>query len=141
MSSKVRIVDGEGGTNRTVKVTSIGQIVTSTYEYDTVKVITLNSSGVAQNLFPPISGNRFVITGIYLTAKKNITQDVIVNIYTGTSLTDTTIASDVFPVEMLKSTIRDFPTLNVRLSEGDFLNAKADDADVIVTATGYYVPA
>ena len=125
----------------TASITSQGALVVAPYAYDEAAVVTLDSSGVAKNLFPPVVGRRLVLTGLYLTAKKNITTDVLIDVYQADSLASTTVDTQVFPIEMLKSTTRDFPGLNIRLTEGKFLNAKSDDEDVIVTATGYYVPA
>lgn len=124
---------------RTAKVTRYNQLVVAPVEYDTAFNATLDTN--TKNLLPPIAGSQFVVTGIYLTAKKNITGDVIVEVFQANSSTQTVITAnnDVFTVEMLKNTFRDITGLNLILNEGSFLNAKADDGEVLLTVTGYYI--
>jgi len=128
-----------GGTNP-VTVTSRGQLITAPFAFDQVVAKTLTSAGVALNFYPPKVSQCFVVTGILLTADKQVNQDVLVDVYEGTTVSETTIDRAILHVEMLKNSGRDITNLNILIREGKWVNAKADDADVFVTIMGYYVP-
>ena len=128
-----------GGPNE-VFVTQIGQLTTAPFAYDLVVSKTITVANTAVNFYKPIVGKQFVVTGILLTADKQITQDVLVDVYGATSTTSLTISAGFLHVEMLKNSSRDVVGLNVLATEGIFINAKADDNDIFVTIMGYYIP-
>lgn len=128
-----------GGTNE-VFVTQIGQLTTAPFAYDLVVSKTITAVNTAVNFYPPVVGKQFVVTGILLNADRQVSQEVVVDIYGATSITELTIGSGFMHVEMLKNSSRDVVGLNVLATEGIFINAKADDNDIFVTIMGYYIP-
>ncbi len=136
MSVTVLIL-GENGA--TAKVTKSGELVVAPLSYDEVQNQTLDSAGVAENFFTPISNKQFVVTGIVANADKSVTTDVVVDVYEADSLTSATIDKSIFHFEMLKNGDKDLIGLRILVSSGVFINAKADDANVNMTITGYYI--
>ncbi len=130
----------EEGGHRT-KVTTIGELVVGAYDHDDKGVVNLDQDNVAENLFLPKVGSRLVLTGCIVSAARNIATDVLVDIYEATSITDTVIASSILELDMPKSTLVPLFPLNLLISEGAFVNAKADDSNVRITLFGHYVPA
>ena len=136
MAIPVRLEDQ----GRQAKITQIGQVVTAPFAYNKVKAVTMATGGTGYNFFPPLVGKQFVVTNVFITALKSITTDVLVDVYETSTLTGTTIDKGILPIEMLKSTFRDFFDLNLLITEGKYLNAKADDDTVLMTILGYYTP-
>lgn len=139
MPTPTQIIDGSGTKNK-ARVSPIGQLVTAPFAYDEVANANMSSANTAYNLFKPKSGQQFVIKTILITTKKDVTTDEIIDIYESSSLTSTTISKSILQVELLKSTDRDLVGLNLLITDGKFVNAKADDATTLVTIMGYYIP-
>ena len=99
----------------------------------------MTSANTAYEMFAPIYGKQFVMTGIIVTAKKNVAQDEIVEVYEADSGDSTTVTKAILTLEMLASSSRDITGLNLLISAGSFLNVKADDNDTAVSIVGYYV--
>lgn len=135
----IEIIDGSG-TRKKAIVTKYGQLVTSPISYDEVANATADTAGTAYNLFSPKSGKRFVITTILLTAKKDITGDVVIDVYESDTFQSTSISKSILQVEMLKNSARDFIGLNLLITAGKWVTIKADDDTVLVTCMGYYIP-
>lgn len=138
MPTEVTIVGPNGKPART---TSRGEFVVAPIAYDEVGNANMAAANTAYNLFEPRAGKQFVVTTILITAKKSVTTDEVVDIYEATSTSDTVIAKSIMQIEMLKSTARDFIGLRLLISEGAFVNGKADDAVTLVTMMGYFVDA
>jgi len=128
---------GEHGA--TVRVTKSGELVVAPLSYDEAANQTLDSAGVAENFFVPVSNKQFVITAIIINADKSVTTDVIVDIYEADSSTSTTIDKAILHIEMLKNSDKDIVPLHLLVSSGVWINAKADDANVNMTIMGYYI--
>jgi hypothetical protein len=141
MALPVYITDsGVSGKNSKASVTDIGQLITAPFAYDEVSNAIMIASGTAYNLFEPKANKQFVITTILFTAKKDVTTDEIIDIYETEDLTSTVVTKSIMEIEMLKNSSRDFIGLNLLVSEGAFINAKADDATTLITMMGYYIP-
>jgi len=136
---KVRVTDGNG-TNAQAKVTSIGQLVTSPYDYDEIKYLLLDVAAQGYTFFKPKAGEQFVLTGLILTADSNVVTSCIVDVYEAVDENLATIGTSLFHFEILKNGDRQLLGLNILISEGAFLNAKTDDDDVYCTILGYYIP-
>jgi len=130
----------DSATRHSVKVTSIGQLVTSPYAYSEVTYLLLDTAAQGYTFFKPKSGEQFVLTGFGLTADSNVVTSCVVDIYESAAQNSATIAKSIFHFEILKNGYRDSSGLNVLISEGVFLNAKTDDDDVYCTILGYYIP-
>ena len=85
-------------------------------------------------------GKQFIISGILLSAGKTVTTDVDVDIYESSAADDTTIDKSIFSPELLKSERLPLIPLNIKVTEGKWLNAKANDSVVKVSIFGFYVP-
>lgn len=131
---------GSGGTK--AKVTTRGQLVVGSLEYDSHVGNTMTAINTAYNFYAPVAGKRFVITAMLLYADKNVgASDASVEIYEAESATSTTIAESIISIEMPKSTYRDITGLNIILNEGVWLNGKTNDNNIFSTIMGYYVDA
>ena len=128
-----------GASGVPANVTKSGQLVVAPLAFNEVANQTLDSAGVAENFFVPISQKQFVVTGIVANADKAVTADVVVDIFEADSLTSATIDKAIFHFEMLKNGDKDLIGLNILVSAGVFVNAKADDANVNMTIMGYYI--
>ena len=138
MTLKNHISDG-GGSQALAKVTSNGQLVVGKLAFDSVANATASSAATGYNLFSPIAGKQFVITGVLLTAKKDVTTDEVVDVYEADDFESTTIDKSLMQVEMLKSSTRDFIGLNLLVNAGKWVTVKSDDATTLVTCMGYYI--
>ena len=127
-------------TGRSVKVTSIGQLVTSPYAYSEVKYLLLDTAAAGYAFFGPKAGEQFVLTGLGLTADSNVVTSCIIDVYEAAEENSATIAKSIFHFEVLKNGHRDTAGLNILINEGVFLSAKTDDDDVYCTMMGYYIP-
>ena len=136
---KSLIQDGLGR-GHIATVTHTGQLVVGSYAFDSVKQLTLDTAAAGYTFFKPKSGQQFVLTGVILTADKNVSTDCIVNVYEATTEDSATIETSIFQFEILKNGDRQLTGLNVLINEGKFLTAKTDDDDVYATLMGYYIP-
>jgi len=133
----VQIFAGANG----IAASKIGQLIVAPYAYNDAIALTLDVAGTGYNFFKPRVGMRFVVTGILLTADSNVTGSALIDVYEGTTETDTVIDKSILHVEILKNGARDLLGWNYLATEGKYINAKTDDDDVFVTMLGYYVPA
>ena len=138
MSTPTHILDGSGG-KYGAKVTSIGQLVVGPIKYDEVVAKTSTVDDTAVNFYEPRAGHQFVITGILLTADSNVVGSAITTVYEASSLTETTVDKTIMFIDLLKNTNRDVVGLNILVTEGKFINLKADDSDVSAVIMGYYI--
>ena len=136
MSHEVQVIGSSGAK---AGVTKSGELVVAPLSYDEIANQTLDSAGVAENFFTPISEKQFVVTGIVANADKAVTTDVVVDVFEADSLTSATIDKAIFHFEMLKNGDKDLIGLRILVNPGVFINAKADDANVNMTIMGYYI--
>jgi len=139
MSAPVQIKDGSGS-GADAKVTSLGQLVTAPYAYDSVVAKTSTVDDTAVNFYLPKAGEQFVITGILLTADSTVVGSAVITVYEADSATETTVSKTILLIDLLKNRDRDITGLNILVTAGKFVNLKADDSDVSAVITGYYVP-
>ena len=140
MPQKTNIIDAHG-TNKGVRVSEYGQLVTGAIAYSTPVAQTLTVINTAYNFVAPLSGHKIVITAMLLYANKNVgVNDAIVNVYEADAEDELTIANPIITTEMVKQTSRDLLNLNLIIQEGKWINAKTDDASVFMTIMYYYVP-
>ena len=140
MSGPVHLLDGTGTKSRAC-VTSIGQLVVAPFAYDDVVAKTTAVDNVPINFYPPRAGYQFVITSILLTADSNVTGSSVIDVYEANDVADTVISKAILHIDLLKNNYRDITGMNIIVTEGKFVNLKADDTDVSAVITGYYVPA
>lgn len=137
---KIQIEDSQGS-GRAAKVSGIGQLIVAPYDFSSPSVQKLEVAGTAYNFVSPITGFIIIVTGLILYANKNVgVNDATVDIYEASAIDSTVIDKSIFQTEMLKQTPLALTGLNLKVSEGKWLNGKTDDDDVFVTVLYYYAP-
>lgn len=140
MSLRVNLEDG-WGTGSTVWVSEAGVMATGPLDYSQAYNATADVANTAYNLIEPKAGQIFVVTAILLYANKNVgAGDATVDLYEADAVDTTTIFKSVLSTEMPQKTTRDLTGLNLKVSEGKWLNVKTDDDDIFCTVFGYYSP-
>ena len=134
------IVDGKGSTFG-VKVTKLGQVVTAPISYDLTQFVLVEDDNVAQNIYTPLSGKQFVVTGITIKATQDVstTVDAEIVIYQADSADTTTVYSTIHQEALVRNESATLVPLNILTEEGKYINAKTTDATVYITVTGYYI--
>lgn len=128
-------------TSISAKVTSLGQVVTAPFDYDESSTVELAVAGTIYNFFAGRPGFNFIITTILIYANRNVgVNDATVQIYESVSAASGTSLKEILTTEVLKQSARDLLPLNLKVTEGNFINAETDDDDVFVTIMGYYAP-
>jgi hypothetical protein len=122
-----------------VKVTSSGELVTSSLEYDLTKYQEMSATGTAYNFYEPEPRKQFIITGFLAVSDKNITADAIVEIYEADSVSSTTVSKALPKFALTKNAIASPTPLRILVNEGVWVNAKTDDATIHLTMFGYYI--
>jgi hypothetical protein len=127
--------------NAKAKVSEYGEVVVAPYDYSTSYFQNMGTANTAYNFVEPVQGKFFVIRTIILQANKNVnaTTGQVVDIYEAESATATTIDKRLIEVEMIKNDRFFLTGLNIRITEGKFINGKTEDDDVLVTVAGFYV--
>lgn len=138
MAAEFFLVDGDG---RKAVISPYGEIKVGPYDYSTAYFKSLAVINTAYNFVHPIQDQFFVITAVLIQADKDVhaSTAAIIDLYESGGDDDTTIDKSVFQIEMLKNERVPLVPLNIKVSEGKFLNGKTNDATVLMTVTGYYV--
>ena len=130
-----------GLNNWGASVSRYGELRVAAYDYSTSYFKNIGIANTAYSFVPPIQDEFFVITAIILQANKNVNANTgqIVDVYEATSATSTTVDKSLIEVELIKNDRIVLTGLNIRTSEGKFLNGKTEDDDILATVAGYYV--
>lgn len=138
---KTSITDGSG-TGTGAKVTSIGQLVTAPFTYDSTIFKELAEINTAYNFYGPSSGQQFVITGIRAKADRDVsnTADAVVIIYEASSDSTTTVDKVLHQEAMIRGENVTWLPVNILVSGGKFVSAKTTDDDIHMTIMGYFIP-
>ena len=112
-------------------------------EYDQSKFIKLDVNDAVYSFYPPISGKRFVITGIRASAAKSVgtSTDAVVIIYESGAAESSTQDKVLHHEEMIKGESVTMTGMNLLTTEGFFINATSTLTDISMTIFGYYVSA
>jgi len=140
--AKTQIVDGSGNTSSTAKVTTIGQLVTSPYDYNDASHQELGVADVAYNFYEPRHGMQFVVSGLVYSADQQVsnTTGATVVIYESDSDDSTTVDKVLHQDDLVKNDRVALIGINLLVNAGKFVNAKTDDDDIHMTILGYYIP-
>lgn len=138
---KVTIGGEEFGKN--VKVSSVGELIVRSFDYSTPVFKSLNSDNAAFNFFKPKAGFKFVLTDVIADANRDIgVNGATVDIYEANAEDSTTIDTQILQFDMPKNTSKILTSLNfITIGEGKFINAKSDDSNILLTISGFFVPA
>ena len=139
MSLPINILDK--ATNKSAIVTSRGQLVTSPLEFSDPVFHSLTANDTADTWFKPFAGKRLVITDVIIQTDRSVTTQALIDIYEATAEDSETIDKQVFQFDLKKQESLVLTGLNIIISEGVFINAKADDSNVLITIGGYFVDA
>jgi len=136
---KVQIVDGFGDSTP-VKVSPQGEILTRQLKFSQGQFQAIDAADTAFNFFTPRAGEQFVITGILLNTNKDVgVNGAIFDLYESSSASSTTIDKQLARLNILKNDTVSIPGTFLAVTQGKFLNGKADDTIVNVTVGGYFI--
>ena len=137
------ILISDPSTGNQVKVTSRGQLVTAPLDFSDPVQNDLTVTCTAVNFFAPSSGQRLVITSILIGADRAVSQacGAIVEIYEATSATSTIVAKGIIKTGIVKNGTLPLLPLNFLATQGVWINAKTDDANINITIAGYFIDA
>ena len=126
---------------QTVKISDYGEMKVAPYDYSSAYFQNMGTAATAYNFVPPIQDQFFVVTGVIMQANKNVNASTaaVIDLYEAETALETTIVKSVFQIEMIKNDRIPMLPLNIKITEGAFLNGKTSDDDVLITVTGYYV--
>ncbi|MCH7535020.1 MAG: hypothetical protein IH948_04640 [Bacteroidetes bacterium] len=125
-----------------VKVSSIGELITRSFDYSIPIFKNLDTDDAAFNFFKPKAGFKFVITDIIADADRNVGNlGATVDIYEANADDSTTIDTQILKFDIPKQTSKVLTGLNfITTDEGKFINAKSDDSNVLLTISGFFIP-
>ncbi len=126
-------------TNRSAIITDRGQLVVSPLEFSDPVFKSLTNDGVSKNWFKPLAGKRLVITDVIIQTDRSVTTQALIDIYETDNEDSETIVKELFQFDLPKQESLVLIGLNIIITEGAFINAKADDSNVLITIGGYFV--
>ena len=140
MSLWVKLRDGHGQSGRG-RVTSRGEVITSLYEASTPVNKDLVDVNTAYNFFTPKIGNELVVTNVVVNASRSVSVlGALISVYEATTVSTATVSKLLFQFDLARQQIVSIPGLQVLVTEGRWLSAKTDSANVLITIAGYYRP-
>jgi len=141
VTTPTHIVDGRGTKSRAC-VTSVGQLVVSSFAYDDTVFKELSSDDTAFNFYDPKAGEQFVITGIRIKADRFVSNTVDADVIVYEASTDETITVDkiLFQEALIRGEAATLIPINILVNEGKFINAKSSDSSIFITIMGYFIP-
>lgn len=129
-------------TGKIAKVTERGELVTAPLSFSTPVFHSLVVDDIADTWFKPRAGERLVITSLIIQTDRNVvTTGVTVDVYEASAENSTTIDTQLIQFDMGRQDTIIITGTNVIITEGKFVNAKASDSNVLITISGYFVPA
>lgn len=138
MTLKAQIRDGTG-TAHLATVSHANELIIDGFPGATPIFKTINVINTAFNFFIPISGQNFVITSIIF----DVGAASVIDVYEASSATSIVIDKQIFQFSLLKDTfvplILPFGGF-IKVTEGEFLNAKVSVQPVGMTIIGFYKP-
>lgn len=139
MATKIQIVNQDG---TTADVSTRGELITGPVEYSTSFVAVLGTDDVGVEFVSPVAGKRVVVTGVVLSADKNVsgTVEAEVEIYESeTGLGDNTGSKSLLQVDLLKQERFALTGVQILTNPARWIMAKTTDDNVKCTLLYYYV--
>lgn len=139
MGAKTHIIDPQSG--RAAKVTDFGQLITAPVAYSSPAQVFMDVQNQAYNLVAPRAGASIVITAIFISANKQVsnTTDATVTLYTASEIDSLTAVANVVNFEIERNGRLVLTSLNALIPPGVYFNAKTTDDDIYVTILYYYL--
>jgi len=141
MTAPVNIKDSKTG--NTAKVSKAGQLIVAPIQYSDPISKSLNAINTAFNFVTPEQNKSIVITDIIASADKNVSNTTPANVVIYEALAADTLTVDeaiVIP-QLVRASNVSFTGLNILVPEGKWINAKTDDANILVTIMFYRISA
>ncbi len=140
MSIASKIVDPS--TNHAAKVTEFGQLVVAPIAYSDPVARNMNVAGVAFNFAGPTQDQQIVITDILVSADRNVSNTTPANIeiYEADAIDSIIPADAIMSPQLIRASNLPMTGLNLIVQDGKCLNAKTDDANILLTIMFYKVP-
>lgn len=141
MPIDVHIVGGK--TNRRADIAGSGHLVVGEHAFNETEFKLLDSTAAtAFNFYKPKADEQFIIKGIIAQANRDVsnTVEATVIIFEASSLTDTSADKILLQFGLNRFAVLNAPPLNIIVNEGKFVNATTDDASILMTIMGYYIP-
>ena len=128
-----------GADGRAIQTTASGALAIGSVGQVQMHSVKLDVNDTVYNLLKPVAGMQPVITTVAFSGNRGIgVNDAVVQLYEASSATASTIDATLIQVEVAKNQLIPFADLNLAVSSGKFLNAKADDTDVFVVFGVYF---
>ena len=140
MSIGAKIVDP--GTNHAAKVTEFGQLVVAPIDYSDPVARDMDVIDTAFNFVTPTQDQQIVITDILVSANRDVsnTTPANVEIYEADAIDSLVPSDSIIKPQMIRATNLPLTGLNLLVREGKWVNAKTDDASILLTIMFYKVP-
>ena len=104
-------------------------------------ILSMNDSTLAFSFFKARTGEQLVMTGLIVATDRNVnTTGTVIDIFEASSSDATAIDKSLFQFDLGRQAVHPFVVPNVLVTQGKFVNAKADDTNVLTTILGYFVP-
>ena len=140
MATPTHIHDGMG-TGSVVRVTEFGELVTGSPEYDSVSSLEMGVVDTAYNLVTARGDAYTVITGMTLTANRNVgVNDARIVVYANeVSATSRTRTKVLFTTDLASKTSLALLPLRLLVAPGFWVSAETNDDDVFITLMYYHI--
>ena len=128
-----------GDRGNLAKISDQGELIIRGAEYSTFKKQQITDSN-AVNFFKPLSGKKFIVSGIILNTDRNVgVNGSAIEVYEASTASETTIDTSIISIDLVKNQTVSLTPLLIETEEGKFINGKADDFNVNVSVLGYFV--
>ena len=139
MTARVLLTDRDS--DDAVVVTPRGQLVVAPLSYSTPVTKQLAVADTAYNFIEPLAGHFIVITDIIASAGKTVSNttpaDVVV--YQASAIDTATVDDVIVQPQLLRGASSPLTGMNLEVPAGKWVNAKTDDAAVLLTIMFYRV--
>lgn len=129
--------------HNTARISKRGEVSVGPIEFSQFYFALLGTDNTPVNVVVPKTRKIFIITAIVLAGNRNIgVNGSIVDIYESSDGPATATQTNlIYEDEIAKQTRSVLTMLNIKVSEGNWVNAVCDDDDVRVNIAGYYLDA
>lgn len=131
------------GQTAETKVSDEGALATGDVAFSKFYLGSAIAANTAVNVVPPKVGYKFIIKAIILSGDRSIgVNGAITDVFENTTgPTDGTVVAQIIQEEIAKQTRMVATGLSIEVTQGSWVNVKADDVIVRCNIAGFYVPA
>lgn len=137
------IVIKDNDSGKTAKVSKFSQLIVAPLDYSTPISNSLSVIDTAFNFITPKQDHSIVITDIIVSADNSVSNVVPaeIEIYQADEADSLTIDVGIVSPRLVRSDNLPLVGLNILVPEGQWVNAKTNDNNILVTIMFYRVPA